>query len=152
MSDKLRPAMLHTWRLFITTHAKMIGHIDQQLAATGKIPLHWYDVLIELYEAPQQRLRMNELATLVLLTRSGLTRLVDKLEAAGYLHRELDPEDRRGFYASISTTGIDAMREAWPIYAASIADYFGTDLDAAEQSVLNKLFDRILARLTATHE
>jgi DNA-binding MarR family transcriptional regulator len=122
----------------------LIADIDRRLAAAGQIPLHWYDVLIELYEAPDQKLRMADLAQRVLLTRSGLTRLVDQLEAKGYLRRVLDPEDRRGFYAILTDAGVAAMRSAWPIYAAGIQELFGAHLSPEEAAILVRLFARML--------
>ena len=86
--DKQR---LGAYRSFITAHAEIIGRIERDLAAAGVISLTWYDVLIELYEAPERRLRLHELARAVVLSRSGLTRTVDRLEAAGLLRREPDP-------------------------------------------------------------
>ena len=134
MTDKLKPTHLDAWRLFITAHAQLINRIDSQLQSAEKIPLNWYDVLIELYEAPQYRLRMADLADKVVLSRSGLTRLVDKLEKAGYIQREIDPQDRRGFYAVLTDAGSQALRQAWPVYAEGIQTHFAqylTDEDAA---------------------
>ncbi|MFZ4814847.1 MAG: MarR family winged helix-turn-helix transcriptional regulator [Phototrophicaceae bacterium] len=143
MTDTLPPTTLHAWRLFLTAHRLLIADIDRRLAAAEQIPLNWYDVLIELYEAPDQKLRMADLAQRVLLTRSGLTRLVDQLEAKGYLRRELDPDDRRGFYAILTDAGVAAMRAAWPIYAAGIQQLFGSHLSAEEAAVLVRLFERM---------
>jgi DNA-binding MarR family transcriptional regulator len=108
------------------------------------MPLNWYDVLIELQEAPDNRLRMSDLADRVLLTRSGLTRLVDRLEKEGYIIREIDPEDRRGFYAIITDTGKQAMRGAWKVYSQSIHTYFAQHLTDEEAAIFTKVFERIL--------
>lgn len=145
MTKKLSPQHLQTWRLFLTTNAKLLAKIDDNLREAERIPLHWYDVLIELYEAPEQRLRMSELAERVLLTRSGLTRLVDRLEKVGYLQRELDPQDRRGFYAIITPSGVQAMREAWVIYAEGISNLFARYLNDEEAERLADIFTRMLA-------
>lgn len=141
----MTPQHLSAWRLFLTANAKIITQIDHDLAAAGCIPLHWYDVLIELVEAPAQRLRMSDLAARVLLTRSGLSRLVDRLEKEGYLIRELDPEDRRGFYAIITAAGIQAMKQAWPVYAAGITRLFSQYLNEDEARVLEAAFTRMLS-------
>ena len=143
MDKQLKPQHLNAWRLFITAHARVVSDIESRLAVDGQIPLHWYDVLIELFEAPDRRLRMNELAERVLLTRSGLTRLVDRLEKQGYLRRELDPNDRRGFFAIISDSGIEAMRHAWPVYARGIAEQFAAHVSDEEAEVLARVFARI---------
>src|SRR5689334_5190797 len=113
METRLDPEKLAAWRSFITAHAMIIDRIDRNLAEADLIPLNWYDVLIELAEAPDHRLRMHELASSVVLSRSGLTRLVDRLEKEGYLTRERDSEDRRGAYAVITANGRDALRHAW---------------------------------------
>ncbi len=144
MNEKVPSQHLHAWRLFLTAHAQLITAIDARLRAAQQIPLNWYDVLIELYEVPDQRLRMSDLAERVLLTRSGLTRLVDRLEKAGYLRREIDPEDRRGFYAIITDAGIEAMRGAWPVYASGINQLFAQYLSAAEARLLTDIFARML--------
>lgn len=147
MNKKLTPKHLEAWRLLITANAKLVEQIDKDLKKANQIPLNWYDVLLELYEAPNQRLRMSELADRVLLTRSGLTRLVDRLEKQMYIQREIDPEDRRGFYAIITEAGIEAMRQAWPVYEAGIHDYFGQYLSDEEAESFVILFAKILDAL-----
>jgi DNA-binding MarR family transcriptional regulator len=144
MDDELDEQHLAAWRGLLTVHATLIDRIDQELAAAERIPLHWYDVLIELAEAPERRLRMHELARSVLLSRSGLTRLVDRLEAAGYLRREPDPSDRRGSFAVLTPEGLAALRQAWPIYARGIAGRFARYLSDEEARMLAEVFDRML--------
>lgn len=147
MTQKPDDKHLDAWRLFITAHARLINTIDTRLQDAEEIPLNWYDVLIEVYEAPEKRLRMSDLAEKVVLSRSGLTRLVDKLEKQGYIQREIDPEDRRGFYAVLTDDGANAMRQAWPVYAQGIQEAFAqhlTDEDALRfadvfQTILNTL-------------
>jgi len=147
MTEKLDPQQLKAWRLFLTAHAKLINKIDAQLQAANQIALHWYDVLIELYEAPQHRLRMSELAERVVLSRSGLTRLVDRLEKQGFIERQLDPDDRRSFYAHITEEGIEAVRAAWPVYAQGIQAYFGHYLSKGDSTVFIKVLNNILGAL-----
>jgi DNA-binding MarR family transcriptional regulator len=142
-------AQLKTWRLFLTAHARLTREIDERLARANVIPLNWYDVLIELYEAPDHRLRMSELAERVLLTRSGLTRLADRLEAAGYLRRIGAAGDRRSVQAQITRQGIEAMRHAWPVYAAAIVERFAQNLTEPEAAVLRDAFERLLAQTDA---
>ena len=147
MSKKLSDHHLTAWRLFLTANTRLINTIDASLRDADCIPLNWYDVLIELLEAPDHRLRMSDLADRVLLTRSGLTRLVDRLEGEGYLTRELDPEDRRGFYAVITAEGVMAMRQAWPIYAEGIGGLFADFLSEEQAQQLAEIFSSILANL-----
>ncbi|MBA2754230.1 MAG: MarR family transcriptional regulator [Chloroflexia bacterium] len=138
--DDLR---LAAYRSFITAHAEVVGQIERELSAAGVISLTWYDVLIELYESPNRRLRLRDLARAVVLSRSGLTRTVDRLERAGLLRREPDPTDRRGAFAVISEDGIAAMRAAWPTYALGIVNTFARHLDDDEARVITAAFERI---------
>ena len=147
MPEKLSKTHLDTWRLFITAHAKLINKIDGDLQSAGQIPLNWYDVLIELQEAPEKRLRMAELAEKVVLSRSGLTRLVDRLEKEGYLRREIDPDDRRGFFAILTDNGEIALRKAWTIYRGSINKYFATFFNLDEANGLRNILSNILEEL-----
>ncbi|MCI0712950.1 MAG: MarR family transcriptional regulator [Chloroflexi bacterium] len=144
MNEKTNSLMVETWRLFITTHATLIGIIDKEMADADVVPLHWYDVLIELYEAPDRKLRMHELAERVVLSRSGLTRLVDRLEKAGYLQREVDPEDRRGFFTVITDEGVNALRTGWKVYEQGIKEHFARFLSEEEAIILQNAFTRML--------
>ncbi len=129
MNDKLLDDIhLEAWRGFLTAHAAVVDLIDHELSVAQRIPLHWYDVLIELVEVPDNRLRLHELAQKVLLSRSGLTRLLDKLEAGGLLCREAAAHDRRGAFAVLTEAGKAAVSDAWPIYAQGIARHFAVHM------------------------
>lgn len=143
MMERLTEQQLAAWRAFITAHATVIRRIEQELATAGVIPLAWYDVLIELYEAPERRMRLHELADAVVLSRSGLTRLIDRLEHAGLLTREMDMTDRRGAFAALTEAGIEAMRQAWPIYARGIRMFFARHLSDAEVDTLIAALERV---------
>ena len=142
-SSRLQPAQLTAWRLFLTLHRRLVDAIDRDLQQAGRLPLSSYDVLIELQEAPDHRLRMAELADRVVLSRSGLTRLVDRLERDGYLARDQVSGDRRGAYAVITVQGTGALREAWPIYASGIQQYFADALSSEEAGTLAALLQKI---------
>ena len=135
---------LAAWRTFLKAHATIIDRIDRDLAAAQRPSLSSYDVLIELYEAPEHRLRMHELAERVVLSRSGLTRLVDRLETEGLLTRDRCGTDRRGAYAMVTEQGIVALQQTWPIYAKGIAEYFAQWLTQEEAQILESALRRIL--------
>ncbi len=135
---------LSAWRHFLQLHAHLINQIDKRLSDAQCIPLNWYDVLIELYDVPSQRLRMSDIAGRVVLTRSGLTRLVDRLEEVGYIVREQDPQDKRGFFIVLQASGIEAMRQAWKVYEPAIKELFAQYLSEEEVEVMSKLLERIL--------
>jgi DNA-binding MarR family transcriptional regulator len=131
------------WRALITANALVLEKIERALAGASLPPLGWYDVLLELSGAPDGRLRMHELARAVVLSRSGLTRLVDRLEGAGLLRREPDPADRRGAYAAITEAGRATLRRMWPVYAAGIAEHFGRHLTDEEARVIASALGRV---------
>jgi DNA-binding MarR family transcriptional regulator len=117
-------AELATWRAFLNAHAVLIQRIEADLKEHGLPPLSWYDVLWPLQRAESQRLRMHELAQQVVLSRTGLVRLVDRIEAAGLLRREPVPEDGRGSYAVITQEGAATLRRMWPVYRRHIQHDF----------------------------
>lgn len=93
---------------------------------------------------------MHELAERVVLSRSGLTRLVDRLEAEGLLLRDRSGRDRRGAYAVITEQGIAALRQTWPVYARGIAEYFARWLTLEEAQLLESALGRILQAASKT--
>ena len=133
------------WRTFLTAHAAAIDRIERDLAEEGLMPLSWYDVLLALYEAPERKLRMRELARAILVTRGGLTRLVARIEEAGLLRREPDSADGRGLYAVLTEEGLEALRRTWPTYARGIAEHFGKHLSDEEVEVLDRALRRVLS-------
>ena len=145
METGLDEGRLADWRGFLTAHAVVIETIDREMVAAGVVPLTWYDVLVELAEAPEHRLRLHELAARVVLSRSGCTRLVDRLEAAGLVRREAAASDRRGAYAVLTEAGAAAHRRAWPVYARGIAAHFARHLSEDEAAVVMRVMERVLA-------
>jgi len=144
MTKKLDEASLAAWRTFITVHATLIEKIEQDLAAAECIPLTWYDVLVELVETLEGRLRMSELASRVVLSRSTLTHLVERMEREQLITRERCGSDRRGAYAVITEQGRTALRKAWPIYASGIQRYFAQHLESQEVQTITRGLVRIL--------
>jgi len=136
---------LAAWRAFLNAHAAVTDHIEREMDESGVLPLGSYDVLVPLLEAPDNRLRLHELASHVVLNRSTLTRVVDRLEAAGLLVRERVEADRRGAYAVLTEQGRDALRRAWPVYARGIQEHFARHLSDDEVRALTAALGRINA-------
>lgn len=135
---------LDAWRTFLNAHAAAIDSADRALAAAGLPPLSWYDALWPLYRAPGRKLRMGELATqVVTLSRSGLTRLIDRLEAAGHVRREPSPGDRRGTVVAITREGSAVLRRMWPVYAAEIRASFVDVLSRQDADALRDALARV---------
>ena len=122
---------LGAWRAFLNAHALATRRINRDLAEAGLPDLSWYDVLWTLHRADDRRLRIRELADAVVLSSTGMTRFVDRLEAKGLVGREAVPGDRRGAYAVITKEGTDLLRRMWPVYARGIATYFGPAVQEA---------------------
>jgi DNA-binding MarR family transcriptional regulator len=133
------------WRNFLTTHAAVIDRIEEDLGEAEVLPLSWYDVLLALYEAPEHKLRMHDLASAILVTRGGLTRLVARIERAELLRREPDPDDGRGLYAALTEEGLEALRTTWPVYARGITEHFGGHLSDEEVEILDQALCRVSA-------
>lgn len=129
---KITDQELSAWRYFIKAHAKIIEKIEQDLTDLKRVPLTTYDVLIALFEAPDRKLRLGDLNKKVVLSKSGLTRLVDRLEREGLIRRERSEEDRRGAYAALTEEGERELRQAWPVYAGGIKQYFAAPLSESE--------------------
>ncbi len=138
---------LSIWRAFVNAHAAVIERIEKDLSDQRKIPLTTYDVLVALYQAPERKLRMTELAKRVVLTRSGLTRVVERLEREGLVTRERTDDDRRGAFAVLTREGKKSFLATWPTYAYGISNYFLSYLDEEErkaiQSGLTKIYQAL---------
>jgi DNA-binding MarR family transcriptional regulator len=144
MSDGLDSERLACWRVFINAHASVVARIEEGLEEAGRLPLTWYDVLVALAEAPGERLRMNDLARkVVVLSRSGVTRVADRLEAEGLLQRERTAEDRRGAYAVLTDRGRLALDAARPVYAQGIVEHFSRFLSDEDVRVMTDALERI---------
>ena len=119
---------LAVWRAFLEVHATVVGALEVELLEARDLPLAWYDVLVALAEAPDRRLRMQDLARRVLFSRSGLTRLVDRMVAAGLVERVPCPDDRRGTFAVCTRAGLDALRAASGVHLAGVHRHFDEHL------------------------
>ena len=132
------------WRLFLQAHAALVDALERELVAAHGLPLAHYEVLLHLSRAPGRRMRMRDLASSVLLSRSGLTRLVDRMEAAALVAREHCPDDRRGAYAALTPTGLATLRRATPTHLESVHAYFATHLTDDEVRHLASALSRVL--------
>lgn len=143
MPVKLSKVHNLAWRKFLIAHVTLIEKIERDLAQTELPPLSWYDVLFTLSEASEHKLRLHELAQAVLLSRSNLTRLVDRLEVAGLVQREQCPSDRRGAFAVITDEGFRMLDQMWFVYSQGIEKYFACHLDINEVKFIVKILNRI---------
>lgn len=141
---ELSAVELGAWRGLLRVHAALFKALDAELEATHGIPLSSYEVLIFLRSAPAQRLRMADLADRVLLSRSGMTRLADRLERAGLLVREQCSADARGCYAVLTAEGAAFLEDARPTHLNGIRERFLCHFSEDELVALARGWERIL--------
>jgi DNA-binding MarR family transcriptional regulator len=133
------------WRALLEAHAAITDLLERELEQERGLPLSKFEVLLKLAEAPEGRMRMLELAQSVLLSKSGLSRLVDRMEAAGLVRRERCPSDRRGAYAVLTDEGRRVLRRAAPVHLRGIQEHFAGKLDDHEVRVLADALGRVTA-------
>jgi DNA-binding MarR family transcriptional regulator len=139
------PSEILAWARLLKGQKVLVERVQSDLAEADLPPLEWYDVLYELKTAPEKRLRFYELGDKILLSRSNLTRLVDRLEDKRLLRRENCSEDRRGLYAVITEAGEALLRKMWPVYQRSIQTHFADKLSARETEMLESVLGKLLA-------
>ena len=134
---------LRAWRTFLRAHAAATRVLEAELESAEGLPLASYDVLVQLAEAPESALRMSDLAAAVLLSRSGLTRLVDRLAADGLVERRACPSDARGTLAVLTTAGRDRLRAASPTHLRGVHEHFTSKFSDSELETLATLLARV---------
>ncbi|MFN2537832.1 MAG: MarR family winged helix-turn-helix transcriptional regulator [Mycobacteriales bacterium] len=137
--ERLSAQELGAWRAFLRAHSHINRKLEAELVAEHDLPLASYDVLIQLAESEGRRLRMTELADRVLLSRSGLTRLVDRLERDGLVERVACASDARGMHAVLTEAGMERLRCAAPTHLRGIAEHVTSRLTPEELDQLKSL-------------
>ena len=143
MPNRPGKAQMAAWRAFLTAHARVTAALERELLAERGLPLAWYDVLVQLSEAPGGHLRMTDLAAAVLLSKSGLTRLVDRMAEAGLVDRSPSDADRRGRTVCLTAAGAARLREAAPVHLQGIEEHFAGRLSEAEAWALAEVLSRV---------
>ena len=139
---RLTAAELGAWRAFLRSHATVSRSLERALEDSD-LTLAGYGVLVSLAEAPDGRLRLHEIAERIGLTKSGLSRLIDRLEARGFVERHACLLDKRGQYAVATPAGRRAFRRAAPGHLSAIASHFADHLSPPELITLTHALERI---------
>jgi DNA-binding MarR family transcriptional regulator len=142
-AELLNEEELAAWRGMLRAHAELTRELDAQLAREHKLPLSSYEVLLFLADAPEGRMRMAELAESVLLSRSGLTRLVDRLEREGLLKRERCESDARGYFAEITPKGRRLFDAARRTHLDGVRTLFLSRFSGEELRALGGLWQKL---------
>jgi DNA-binding MarR family transcriptional regulator len=130
----------------LRSYGRLTRELNAGLIADHGLTINDYEVLLRLSRAPERRLRRVDLAEQVLLTPSGITRLLDGLERAGLVERAACASDRRVVYAVITDAGLDTLEAASTTHVAQIEDFFAARLDAREQDAVAGLLQRLGAQ------
>ena len=142
--SRLDSRELRAWRGLLRVHAALSKALDAQLEAEHGLPLTSYEVLMYLSDAEGGRMRMNDLASSVLLSRSGLTRLVDRLERDGYLERCSCAHDARGAFAVLTAAGREKLEAARETHLAGVRQLFLSRFSDDELDALGAAWERVL--------
>ena len=145
-SSSLSRRELAAWRGMLETHSLLVAELDAELERDHGLPLSSYEVLMNLGEAADGRLRMSELADRLLLSRSGITRLADRLERQGLIERERCKEDGRGLFAYLTPAGREKLDAARPDHLAGVRRHFLAKLDDEEIGALGAVWKRLVVQ------
>jgi DNA-binding MarR family transcriptional regulator len=147
-TDTLSPQELAAWRGMLEANARVMRELDAQMQAEHGLSASAYEVLMFLDDAPEHRIRMSDIADRVLLSRSGCTRLVDRLVRQGYVTRCAANDDGRGLYAQLTDAGLDKIRVARVTHHEGIRRFFLHHLTATDQIALGDIWSRFRDRST----
>jgi DNA-binding MarR family transcriptional regulator len=142
--DAFSPAEFDAWRGLIRLRETVMREIDRRLRRDGDVTLADYGILITLVTTPELRLRMSDLGARRMLTPSGITRVVIRLEERGLVRREPDPADGRAAFAVLTRAGLEALRRAQVIHHATVRELYVGRLSPQELERLARLFEKAL--------
>ncbi|MEA2651308.1 MAG: hypothetical protein QOI85_1029 [Chloroflexota bacterium] len=135
---------LGAWHSFLRAHARVVRELERELQSEQQLALTDYDVLVQLATAERHRLRMSDLADRLLLSRSGATRLIDRLVAEGLVERASCESDRRGQWAALTDAGRQRLRAAAPTHLRGVATHFLDRLSPGDLAGLERMLDGVL--------
>lgn len=138
----LNPVEMKAWRRYIIASRRLLDALDFDLAG-HELSMADYEVLAQLSDAPDRKMRMSELAEEAMLSRSRLSHRIKVMEQAGWVKREACPDDKRGYYACMTAKGWKAIVAAAPDHVASVRLRFLDHLTKEDQRVMAEIFERI---------
>ncbi len=147
---RLADRRIELFGMVIEVHNELLNATQRGLGAAADLPVSWLGVLIRLARSPGERLRMTELARDMTMSTSGLTRLVDRIEAAGLVRREPCAEDRRGLLAVLTDPGRDVLAAAAPCHLADLERFLDPALTEQEQQLLIDLLRKVRDHVRAS--
>lgn len=143
MSDKPSTTAVGAWTALVRAEQAVLGAVEGELKAAGFPPLACYDALLELARGGTSPLRPRELQRRMLLAQYSVSRLIDRLEAVGYVAKRPCPEDGRGSLVAVTAKGRTLLKAMWPLYARAIQRHVGSKLKAGEAADLARLLGKL---------
>ena len=137
---------IEPWRAFLQAHARITRRLDEELRAEHDLSLAEYDALLTIADAPGRRIRMRQLADRVILSKSGVTRLIDRLVLDGLVQRDACLSDARGAEAVLTTAGLDRLRRASRTHLRGIDEHFIGAVDEADLPVIQRSMRAVAER------
>ena len=134
----------HAWLSLVQTHSVVSSRMESRLMAACGLSLPEHELLVRLAQAPERQLRMYDLASLLLLSKSGITRVVDRLERRGLVDRKMSESDRRVILAGLTDDGVEILEQARPFIAGGIEEFLTGHLTDGEISTLRALLRKVL--------
>lgn len=140
--SSLDPRARDAWRVFIECAWALLDILDSELQAERKLTLRWYDALVHLEDA-NEGLRMNELASRMLSSQSGLTRVIDRMDEAGLVRRERPPDDRRVVQVYITPNGLQTLHAAREVHRRGIQQHFASRLEQQDLEAIIGALEKV---------
>ena len=142
-----RDTRIEPWRAFLQAHARITRRLDEELRAEHDLSLAEYDALLSIADAPDRRIRMRQLADRVILSKSGVTRLIDRLVLDGLVQRDACLSDARGAEAVLTPAGLDRLRRASRTHLRGIDEHFLAALDADDLAAIQRSMQAVADRI-----
>ena len=137
----------HAWRAWLYSTTLLQDRLERDLTHSTGISSAYYEILVQLSEAPDRRMRMSQLADRCLASRSRLSHAVSRLEERGWVAREVCVEDGRGQLAVLTDVGMTALREAAPVHVASVREHLFDQLSPAQIEAVRDIGETLLRHL-----
>lgn len=149
MDKNLVQKQVEAWRQLLLCESRIVRAVERELLLLKQVPLTFYDILLNLRYAPNQQLRFRDLNGQIVLTRSALSRCIERMATEGLVNKLECPEDPRGLVIQLTPKGFEALKSAWPIYRQQITKLFGRHFTGDELDALISKFSAINEQLPA---
>lgn len=149
---KERSEEIEVWRNFLVFHNEVITQIESALRNAGCISLAWYDILIVLERSKNKSLTMKDLIKETVLTKSGVSKIVDRIEDGKLITRKKSQADARSVLIQITKEGSIEVRRAWALYKQNIEEFFLSPLHATELNMMASIFKKLRANLSYVNQ